>query len=63
MDICKITLIAVILSFLISTITDLILFRKLFKTKGIVLENNREIYDHDRTIADLQEEVDAIKNG
>lgn len=63
MDICTITLVAVILSFLISTTTDVILFRKLFRTKGIVLENNREIYDHDKTIADLKEEVDAIKNG
>lgn len=63
MDVCTITLVTVVFCFLVSTITDIILFRKLFRTKGIVLENNREIYDHDKTLADLKETIEELKNG
>ena len=66
MDICLITLITlitVIVFFIVSTVTDIILFRKLFRTKKVVVENNREIYDHDKTLADLQEKVKTLQNG
>lgn len=54
--------------FIISTIADLILFStvfflfyKLLKTKTIAIENNREIFDHDKTIWQLQEEIENLK--
>lgn len=63
MDVCTITLVAVVFCCLVSTITDIILFRKFSRTKDIVSENNREIYDHDKTLADLKETVEELKNG
>ena len=55
--------ITIIVTFVISTLTDIILFKKLFRTKGIVLENNREIYDHDKVLVDIIEKLDTIQNG
>jgi len=56
-------LFAIIVFFIVSTVTDIILFKKFFRTKDIVTENNREIYEHDKMFADLQEQVDEIKHG
>lgn len=56
-------LFAILIVLVVSTVTDVILFRKLLNTKKIVTENNREIYEHDRMFADLQEEVEEIKHG
>lgn len=56
-------LFAILALFVVSTVTDIILFRKLFRTKNIVTENNREIYEHDKMFIDLQEQVDEIKHG
>lgn len=56
-------LFAILIVLVVSTVTDVILFRKLFNTKKIVTENNREIYEHDKMFADLQEEVEEIKHG
>ena len=53
--------------FILSTLADLIIFGvvffmfyKLFKVKEVVIENNREIFDHDKALLDIQEQ---IKNG
>lgn len=58
------------ISFMISTLIDVLiigavffLLYKIFRTKIVAVENNREIYDHDQKIADLQEKVDEIKHG
>lgn len=56
-------LFAILIVLVVSTVTDVILFKKLFNTKKIVTENNREIYEHDKMFADLQEEVEEIKHG
>lgn len=62
--------ILIFIAFVISTFADIliiaavfVLFHKIFKTKTITYENNREIFEHDKIIADLKEQVDEIKNG
>lgn len=55
-------LFAILALFIVSTVTDIILFKKLFRTKNIVTENNREIYEHDKMFLNLQEQVDEIKH-
>ncbi len=54
----------IFISFIISTCADLLiiiaiffLFHKIFTTKTITCENNREIFEHDKMLVDLQEEV------
>lgn len=63
MEICILGWI-IIICFAISTITDIILFCKLLKTKGIILttkelacENSKEIGEHDRALLDIQTEL------
>lgn len=58
----SVILFAILIVLIISTVTDIILFRKLFNTRTIVTENNREIYEHDNIIADLKEQVEEIKH-
>ena len=53
---------AIFVTFAISTITDVVIFRKLIRTKKITTENNREIYDHDKTIIQLKDAIKNIKN-
>lgn len=60
----------IIIAFGLSTFIDVMiasavffLLYKIFRTKIIALENNREIYEHDRMFAELQEQVDEIKHG
>lgn len=60
----------VLISFIISTFIDILiisalffLLYKIFRTKIVTLENNREIYEHDKMFADLQEQVEEIKHG
>lgn len=48
--------------FAISTTTDIIIFKKLFRTKSLARENNGEIHEHDKLIIDLQEQVEEIKH-
>lgn len=62
--------ILIFIAFVISTFADIliiavvfVLFYKIFKTKTITYENNREIFEHDKIIADLKEQVEEIKNG
>lgn len=62
MDTNTIILFAILIVLVESTVTDIILFKKLFNTKKIVTENNREIYEHDKIIVDLQEQVEEIKH-
>lgn len=57
-------------SFVISTVIDVLigvaiffLFRKIFRTKTITLENNHELFEHDKILVDLQEQVEEIKHG
>lgn len=59
-----------IIMFTFSALTDLLilsalffLFWKIFKIKGITIENNQEIYEHDKTISKLAQEVEEIKQG
>lgn len=54
----------------ISIISDILiisavffLFYKIFKTKIVTLENNREIYEHDKMFVDLKEKVEEIQHG
>lgn len=54
-------LFAILIVLIVSTVTDIILFKKLFNTKKIVTENNREIYDHDKMIVDIQEKIEEIR--
>lgn len=56
-------------SFIISTISDIfiavaifILFVKIVRTKTIAVENNHEIFEHDKMIIDLQEKVEEINH-
>lgn len=62
MDTNTIILFAILIVLVESTVTDIILFKKLFNTKKIVTENNREIYEHDKIIVDLQEQVEEMKH-
>lgn len=57
-----------VLMFCISTIADFflfgcffLLFYKILKTKKIAIENNREIFDHDRAILEIQEKMQNCK--
>lgn len=56
-------------AFLLSTLIDVLivtavffLFYKIFKTKVVALENNQEIYEHDKMLIDLQEQIDNVKS-
>ena len=69
MDITSIT-VGIITMFALSALADIIIFGiiffifyKIYKTKTIVTENNREIHEHDKTISVLQEKIDDIQNG
>jgi len=53
----------------ISIISDILiifavffLFNKIFKTRLIASENNREIHEHDQMFLELQEKVEEIKH-
>lgn len=66
MDTC-LTLVAI--AFMISTLIDVLiifaiffLFYKIFRTKKLASVNNREIYEHDKILVDLQEQVEEIRN-
>lgn len=48
--------------FAISTLTDIIIFRKLFRTKSLARENNGEIHEHDKMLIELQEQIEEIKH-
>lgn len=57
-----------VLMFCISTIADFFLFScffflfyKILKTKKIAIENNREIFEHDREIFDIKERIKNCK--
>lgn len=56
-----VVLLSVVIMFAVSTITDVILFKKIMRTKIITTENNREILDHDKTIWQMQEEIENLK--
>ena len=45
----------------VSALTDALILKKLFRTKTIATENNREILDHDQQIWNVQDEIDNIK--
>lgn len=47
--------------FAISTLTDIIIFKKLFRTKSLVRENNGEIHEHDKMLVNLQEQIEEIQ--
>lgn len=55
-------LLAGFIYFAISTLTDVIIFKKLFRTKSLVRENNGEIHEHDKILVELQEEIEEIKH-
>lgn len=61
--------ILVFISFAISTMADVFiaigmffLFRKIFRTKNLTLENNHEIFEHDKMLVNLQEQIEEIKH-
>lgn len=45
----------------VSALTDVLILKKLFKTKTLATENNREILDHDQQIWNVQDQIDEIK--
>lgn len=67
----------VFITLLVSAITDALIFAclvfvlgvlffllyKIFKNKITVVENNREIHEHDKEIFALQEKLEEIENG
>ena len=55
-----IVLLAVFITFAISTIIDVILFRKIYNTRIIVTENNREIYEHDLKLNEIEGKIDKL---
>lgn len=57
-----IILLAEFIFFAISTATDIIIFKKLFRTKSLARENNGEIHEHDKMLIDLQEQIEEIKH-
>lgn len=59
----------VFISFAISTMADVLiaigmffLFRKIFRTKNLTIENNHEIFELDKMYIKLQEQIDEIKH-
>lgn len=56
-------LLAGFIYFAISTLTDVIIFRKLFRTKSLAREINGEVHEHDKMLVELQEEIEEIKHG
>lgn len=45
----------------VSALTDALILKKLFATKTIATENNREIFDHDKAILQLQADIEELK--
>ena len=57
-----------LLIFAVSSLADILICAalfvivfKVFKAKKIAIENNREIYEHDKEIFDLKEKIDEIQ--
>lgn len=56
-----IVLFAVFITFAISTAIDIILFRKFYNARIIVTENNREIYEHDLKINEIEKKLNEMQ--
>ena len=55
------------LYFAISTLVDIlivvalfVLFMKIYKNKIIITENNREIYEHDKILRDVEKKIEKL---
>ena len=66
----NISIIISIAMFVLGALADLVVFGvvffmfwKILKIKTVIIENNQEIYEHDRTLNKLAKEVEEIKQG